>query len=314
MSIIKVSEPFILRRTKPASILVGNGINRYDLRPHMREDLTEDIGRNSQNVISSTGHNNIVNFPSQKPGSAANQTDFPFERIRAKAKSFKFRDSITGNPARMEWEYGVINRTNLLKLAPEVGDKLEHFFKNPYNPERDTFIFRRDIIKNVLNIVKDADLQEQLLNVLENAFYDTYRKRASMFWYLEAMRIYLIVAMPLKLDLVRKEQKYAEFIEIETIHRYRALDVRGGENEDETNIIWDGYLEENNFWPMFKYDSHNQKGQIDDSKDPIKGLYISPTGNFTLQYKRKTLDNECLRNAAFIGAICYNTHFLEYKF
>lgn len=327
MSAIQVPKIFVLRKTRPQIEHLGDGYVRRDLRPYMREDIAENIqlwGAQSQNDPAG-----------QKITQPLSPVDFPFARIRAAAKDFKHRDQKTGQPARLDWDYGVIKKRRLLNLMPQIEPSLRFFFLNPKNPENDELIFREDIVKNVTRIVKDAESQEQLLDILEDAHYDTYRRRVGIFWYLASMRIDINDLPYMRVDLAKKENTYAEFIEVETLNRYKALEVKGKKSlaasflsslaktfpqvkpfvqlpDEGRNIMWDGYLEQYNFWPMFRYDPNAGTGQVDDLRDPIKGLYVSPYGNFTIEYRNRTrLDIESLRNAAIVASICYNTPFLE---
>lgn len=78
-------------------------------------------------------------------------------------------------------------------------------------------------------------------------------------------------------------------------------------NEEE----WEGFRY--NLWPLFKVDHRTGIG-IDDSLDPIEGLYITPSGIFSMRYKyRRPLMGERLENSIGALAFIYGTSSLEYR-
>lgn len=300
-----------MRETQPQCRAVGDGFTRRELIPYLRNYGADHLA-NPTASVSSGVNPKVINFPLQRSGGIAEPSaaiDFPFDKIRAVAKNFKWIDSNTGLPARREWEYGVINKKELLAAVPKIRKDLEQFFKNP---DEDSLIFRSNIVSSVMRIIRDNNLQEKLLSLLEGAHYATYTRRLSLFWYADSMKLETQDPSRIRVDLARNEERYAEIVEVETINRFKALEVKCGEDKLK-DVIWQGYS--HNFWPLFKYDPQTNMGQIDDSLDPIKGLYINPWGSFTIDYgNRSILDKESLRTAAIVAAICYDIPFLEDKF
>lgn len=76
---------------------------------------------------------------------------------------------------------------------------------------------------------------------------------------------------------------------------------------EETIAAWDGYKEENNFWPLFS-------PQFDDSLMKVQGLYVSPFGCFEIKFENLLrLHKRTLMTAAVLFGIVNNIKYIYFR-